>query len=191
MSAKMPVKKGAIEGVSFWVPPLFEDDRGQLVETWRQDDPALKAAGFQPRMNYVSWTRPGFVRGFHVHPGLAGQYRAADREPKGKLFETAGGQRDCFLFLDGTYRLVLFDARVHSPSFCCLQQFFAGRHNRLGVIVPSGVWHAYKNVGTETAFVLNYPDALYGGEGRKQGVDELREGSTTPFFDFNWEITAD
>jgi dTDP-4-dehydrorhamnose 3,5-epimerase len=188
---RFPVKKGKIHDAFSWAPPLFEDDRGQLVETWRRDDPNLAAAGFKAEMSYISWTLPGFVRGFHVHPGLAGQYRLADREPKGKLFDQVGGQRDCFLFLDGTYRLVLFDARLHSPSFGCLQQFFVGQNNRLTILVPSGVWHAYKNVGHSRAMVLNFPDALYRGEGRKQEIDELREGSSTPFFDFNWEIVQD
>jgi dTDP-4-dehydrorhamnose 3,5-epimerase len=191
MSERLAVKKGKIHDATSWSLALHEDDRGQLVELWRRDDPNLKAAGFSAEMAYASWTLPGCVRGFHVHPGLAGKYRLADREPKGKLFATVSGQRDCFLFLDGTYRLALFDARIDSPSFGTLQQFYAGQHNRLAVVVPSGVWHAYKNVGTERAFVVNFPDALYKGEGRRLQVDEMREGSATPFFDFNWEIIAD
>ncbi len=191
MPDKYPVKRGVIHDAATWRPALFEDDRGQLVETWRADDEVLAKAGFRPAMSYVSWTLPGFTRGFHVHPGPEGSYRFAPGEPRGKLFEQVAGQRDCFLFLDGTYRLALFDARVSSPSFGVLQQFFAGEHNRLAVVVPSGVWHAYKNVGEKRAFVLNFPDALYRGEGRRAGVDELREGNVLPFFDFAWEIVAD
>ena len=42
------------------------------------------------------------------------------------------------------------------------------------VFVPPGVVHAYRNVGTEEAFVMNFPDKLYAGWGRKEPVDEIR-----------------
>jgi dTDP-4-dehydrorhamnose 3,5-epimerase len=184
----MKVTKGAIEGVVSWSPALHEDDRGQLVELWRGDDARLKGLGFSPAMAYLSWTHPGFVRGFHVHPGPQGAYTLSAQGAPGKCFDKVAGQRDCFVFLDGTYRLALFDARVGSPSFGRLQQFYAGQHNRLAVVVPSGVWHAYKNVGGARAFVANFPDALYRGEGGQGAVDELRETSATPFFEFDWDI---
>jgi len=187
---RMAFIPGPIEGVEAWELPLHEDDRGQLVELWRADSPRLKAAGFEPTMAYMSWTLPGFVRGFHVHPGLEGQYSFSNQGPQGRCFDRVGGQRDCFLFLDGTYRLALFDARVGSPSFGKLQQVYAGQHNRKAVIVPSGVWHAYKNVGSERAFVVNFPDQLYRGHGGKGLVDELREGSAKPFFDFAWDVVT-
>jgi dTDP-4-dehydrorhamnose 3,5-epimerase len=185
---RMPVTKGKIHDVQSWPLVLHEDDRGQLVELWRKDDPKLKAAGFDPVMAYISWTYPGFVRGFHVHPGLKGQYAFSSKGPAERCFSQVSGQRDCFLFMDGTYRLALYDARENSPTFGTLQQIYAGHHNRAAVIVPSGVWHAYKNVGNTRAMVVNFPDALYRGEGCKAEVDELRETSAEPFFDFNWEI---
>jgi dTDP-4-dehydrorhamnose 3,5-epimerase len=187
MSNRMAVKKGKIHDLACWNPPLYEDDRGQLVETFRADDPQLKGLGFEVKMAYISWTLPGFVRGFHAHPGPEGSYAFAPLKPEGRLFSKVAGQRDCFFFLDGTYRLVLFDARADSPSFGVLQEIFAGEHNRLAVVVPSGVWHAYKNVGPARAFVLNFPDALFKGEGRKQKVDELREENAQPFFEFDFK----
>jgi dTDP-4-dehydrorhamnose 3,5-epimerase len=42
------------------------------------------------------------------------------------------------------------------------------------VIVPPGVVHAYRNVGDRDAFVLNFPDQLYAGWGKKEPVDEIR-----------------
>ena len=40
--------------------------------------------------------------------------------------------------------------------------------------VPPGVVHAYRNVGSSDAFVLNFPDKLYAGWGKKEPVDEIR-----------------
>jgi dTDP-4-dehydrorhamnose 3,5-epimerase len=42
------------------------------------------------------------------------------------------------------------------------------------VTVPPGVVHAYKNVGDADAFVLNFPNRLYAGWGKKEPVDEIR-----------------
>jgi dTDP-4-dehydrorhamnose 3,5-epimerase len=42
------------------------------------------------------------------------------------------------------------------------------------VIVPPGVIHAYRNIGTENGIVFNAPNRLYGGAGRKSPVDEIR-----------------
>jgi dTDP-4-dehydrorhamnose 3,5-epimerase len=49
-----------------------------------------------------------------------------------------------------------------------------GENNPVFVIVPPGVVHAYQNIGAADAFVLNFPDRLYAGRGRKEPVDEIR-----------------
>jgi dTDP-4-dehydrorhamnose 3,5-epimerase len=36
------------------------------------------------------------------------------------------------------------------------------------------VVHAYKNVGGSEGIVLNYPNRLYAGRGKKEPVDEIR-----------------
>ncbi len=42
------------------------------------------------------------------------------------------------------------------------------------VIIPPGVVHAYKNIGTVDGLVYNAPNKLYAGTGKKQPVDEIR-----------------
>ena len=46
--------------------------------------------------------------------------------------------------------------------------------DRLIVVVPPGVVHAYKNSGDSEGIVLNFPDRLYAGKGRREKVDEVR-----------------
>jgi len=51
-------------------------------------------------------------------------------------------------------------------------------------IVPPGVVHGYKNVSKTTrGMVVNYPDKLFMGWGRKEAVDEIRheEENDSPF----------
>ena len=50
-------------------------------------------------------------------------------------------------------------------------------------VVPVGVVHAYKNVGSEVGIVLNAANRLYKGWGRKDPVDEIRheDQADSPF----------
>jgi dTDP-4-dehydrorhamnose 3,5-epimerase len=41
-------------------------------------------------------------------------------------------------------------------------------------IVPPGVVHAYKNIGTENGIVFNGPNRLYSGKEKKSTIDEIR-----------------
>ena len=49
-----------------------------------------------------------------------------------------------------------------------------GESNRQCVIVPPGVVHAYRNVGTTPGWVFNAPNRLYAGPGKGGPVDEVR-----------------
>lgn len=145
-----PFREGAIQGVE--VSPLkkYQDVRGWLAEIFRADE--LKSY-MMPAMSYVSETLPGATRGPHEH-----------------LLQT-----DYFCFLGpSTFRLVLWDNRPRSPTYRCQQELVAGEDNPCVVIVPEGVVHAYRNVGSRPGWVINYPNRLYAGEGRKEPVDEIR-----------------
>jgi dTDP-4-dehydrorhamnose 3,5-epimerase len=48
--------------------------------------------------------------------------------------------------------------------------------------VPPGVVHAYRNVGDDDAFVLNFPDRLYAGKNKAEPVDEIRHEETDSEF---------
>jgi dTDP-4-dehydrorhamnose 3,5-epimerase len=139
-----------IEGVVFKALKKFGDTRGWLVELFRDDE---LAAGDRPRMGYVSETLPGVARGPHEHVD----------------------QSDYFVFLGpGDFKLYLWDARPASPTFRQRQTMIVGESNRQAVLVPPGVVHAYRCVGDRPGWVINCPNRLYAGEGRKQPVDEIR-----------------
>lgn len=143
-------KEGAIAGVE--VRPLRKhlDSRGWLSEIFRYDELDLEV---RPVMAYVSETLPGVARGPHEH-----------RE-----------QTDYFCFLGpSTFELTLWDNRPGSPSYWHRQRLIVGGENPCVVIVPQGVVHAYRNVGEKPGWVINCPNRLYGGEGRKGPVDEIR-----------------
>ena len=137
----------SIDGVV--VKPLkrFTDSRGWLTELFREDE---LPEGFSPVMGYVSLTHPGVARGPHEHVN----------------------QTDGFAFLSGQYEVTLWENRPgrHPAKFVVA----CGEANPLFLTVPPGVVHAYRNIGEGDAIVLNFPNQLYAGYGKKDAVDEIR-----------------
>jgi dTDP-4-dehydrorhamnose 3,5-epimerase len=143
-------KDGPVEGVVIRNLSKHADQRGWLVELFRQDEVARE---FLPVMSYISETRPGVARGPHEH-----------RE-----------QADLFCFIGpSTFRVYLWDARQDSPTFGNRMVFDAGEEAPKSVIIPAGIVHAYKNIGKVPGWVVNLPNKLYAGNGRKDPVDEIR-----------------
>ena len=53
----------------------------------------------------------------------------------------------------------------------------AGEKAPKSVLIPAGVVHAYKNIGSVLGMVVNCPNRLYAGHGRSAPVDEIRHES--------------
>lgn len=133
------------------ITPLkkLHDERGWLAEFFRHDE--LESDSY-PVMGYISQTRPGVARGPHEHVD----------------------QTDLFVFFSGTFRLFLWDARPASPSFGIRRVVDLGEKQPAAVIVPPGVVHAYRNIGDSDALIVNCPNRLYAGWGKREPVDEIR-----------------
>ncbi len=155
----MQFHPGIIDGV-IWRPlRKYHDPRGWLCELFRLDE---LPAEFHPVMGYISATEPGIARGPHEHVD----------------------QADYFCFLGpSNFKVYLWDTRPKSPSHLAHQTDVVGADKPMMLIIPAGVVHAYKNVGTEPGLVFNCPNRLYKGADRKEPVDEIRheEDAKTPF----------
>jgi len=128
----------------------FNDGRGWLVELFRHDDLANE---FYPAMAYISSTNPGVARGPHEHVD----------------------QADLFCFLGpSNFKFRMWDNRADSPTFRNMMTMIVGADDPKAVIVPKGVVHAYQNVGDTDGIVINCPNRLYMGKGRREQVDEIR-----------------
>jgi dTDP-4-dehydrorhamnose 3,5-epimerase len=148
--AMMSFKNGIIHDVIIRDLTKYQDNRGWLMELFRSD---IIVKEFLPAMFYISQTEPGVARGPHEHKN----------------------QADLFCFIGpSTFRLYLWDARKDSPTFGQKMAFDAGEQKPQAVIVPAGVVHAYRNVGNIQGWVINLPNRLYAGKGRKEEVDEIR-----------------
>ena len=84
-------------------------------------------------------------------------------------------QTDYFCFIGpSNFKLVLWDNRKGSGSYGSKMVVFVGEDNPASVIIPEGVVHAYKNVGSKDGAVMNFPNRLFMGEGKKSKIDEIR-----------------
>jgi dTDP-4-dehydrorhamnose 3,5-epimerase len=68
----------------------------------------------------------------------------------------------------------MWDNRPDSPTHRYMMSFDAGVDEPRAVIVPKGVVHGYKNIGDIDGMVINCPNRLYMGEGKKEPIDEIR-----------------
>lgn len=139
-----------IDGIIIKPLKKFSDDRGWLMELFRTDEVDSE---YYPTMTYISMTKPGVARGPHEHLD----------------------QADYFCFAGPSdFKVFLWDNRSDSKTYRNRMVFVAGESNPTVVIVPKKVVHAYKNVGATDGLVINCPNRLFKGEGKKEPVDEVR-----------------
>ena len=141
---------GDIDGVVFDKLTRYKDQRGWLIELYREDEVAKE---FHPVMGYMSMTHAGIARGPHEHRD----------------------QADLFCFLGpSTFKLYLWDNRTSSKTYQNRISVLLGEDDPQSVIIPPGVVHAYKNVGSDSGLVYNFPNQLFQGPNRSLPVDEIR-----------------
>jgi dTDP-4-dehydrorhamnose 3,5-epimerase len=143
-------KAGKIEGVLVKSLPKFVDERGWLTELFRHDE--LEEL-YRPVMGYISMTSVEVARGPHEHVD----------------------QADNFAFIGpSNFKIYLWDNRKTSPTYMVRQVLFAGEDAPKSVLIPPGVAHAYRNVGGKQGMVVNFPNRLFAGQGKREPVDEIR-----------------
>ena len=138
-------RDGPIEGVEIRSLRRFGDVRGWLVELFRNDE---LPPDLHPTMAYVSETKPGIVRGPHEHVD----------------------QTDYFAFVGpSTFELRLWDSRPESPTYGNYICRTGGVDDPITVTIPPGVIHAYRNMGSDSGWVLNAPTDFTPGTERRSG----------------------
>lgn len=155
---KKSKQKTQIKGVVFFDLQKFDDDRGWLIELFRND--CLENNNF-PIMGYISQTKPGVSRGPHEHEF----------------------QSDLFCFVGpGNFELVLWE-KTKDENAPYQEKHLVGESNPVAVIVPPGVVHAYKNISSYPGVVFNAPNKLFAGPGKCYPIDEIRyeHDKSSPF----------
>ena len=125
-----------IEGLKFRLTRPVPHEDGHVIEIARDDWEILH----DPiRQVHMSTTLPGRVRAWGLHR------RTTDR-----LFVASG-----------LVHIVCWDGRRESASFGRVNEFTFSDRNPGLVIVPTNVYHGWKNIGTMEAIVVNMPTRPY------------------------------
>ena len=142
--------EGEIRDVVVYPIKKYTDDRGWLAELFRHDQLDEE---FFPVMSYISFTQPGVQRGPHEHVD----------------------QADLFCFIGpSTFKMRMWDNRPDSATHNRIMTLLVGEDDPQAIVVPKGVVHGYKNVGEVDGMVINCPNRLYMGEGKREAIDEIR-----------------
>jgi dTDP-4-dehydrorhamnose 3,5-epimerase len=125
-----------IDGVVVRYQRPIEDRRGEVVEVYRpswglHDDPLVYV--YQVRL------RPGAIKGWVIHEH----------------------QEDRLFFITGVVRWGLYDHRPDSPTRGLVNDLVFSDRNATLLIIPRGVYHAVRNIGTTDAIFINMPTQPY------------------------------
>jgi dTDP-4-dehydrorhamnose 3,5-epimerase len=148
-----------IAGVKVEPLRLHPDDRGYFLEVQRMgyglaaDFPA-STSQFSAALSY-----PGTVKAFHFH-----------------LHQT-----DCWTPVQGMFQVALVDLRIGSPTFGRRNTLYAGALRPWQVLIPPGVGHGYKVIGSESALLVYMTDRFYNPH------DEGRIPYNDPSIHYDWE----
>jgi len=145
-----------IEGVTTKRLRVIADERGRLMEMLRCDDDIFRRFG----QVYLSVCYPGVVKGWHYHKK----------------------QYDYFTVVSGMAKVALYDGRPDSPTHGEIAEFFLGRDNPMLLVIPPGVLHGIKAVGTAPAYLVNCPTEPYDHE----RPDEYRVDPHSPEIPYDW-----
>lgn len=146
-----------IDGVHVKQLKVIPDERGFLYEMLRCDDPFFQRFG----QCYLTAVYPGVVKGWHWH----------------RL------QTDHFVCVKGMAKVVLYDRREGSATRGEINEFFLGERNPILLVIPNGVLHGMKGIGTETAMIVNTPTHPY----QHQAPDEYRVDPHANDIPYDWD----
>ena len=95
---------------------------------------------------YMSVTKPGCFKGYHLHKVRSARYICI----KGKIKIT--------LFLDGKFQEHILDSKENKRLF-----------------IPNNIPTGIENIGKEDAFLINYPDPSYDPDLKDEQIEYTRE----------------
>ena len=86
--------------------------------------------------------------------------------------------------IKGMLKLTLYDSRKSSATYKQIQEVFPGERKPLLVKIPPLVYHGFKAIGGETAYVINVPTELY----NYKEPDEFRLPPDTKQIPYDWSL---
>jgi dTDP-4-dehydrorhamnose 3,5-epimerase len=151
---------GLIAGVHASPLTIRPDDRGYFEEVFRQGQGLARAMADHKRLQVsAALSYPGTVKAIHYHLR----------------------QTDLWTPVLGLFQVMLYDLRMQSPTFGQTNTLYTGVLRPLQILIPPGVGHGYKVLGTESALLVYATDQFY------DPSDEGRLPWDDPDIRYDWE----
>jgi dTDP-4-dehydrorhamnose 3,5-epimerase len=154
-----PDSKDLIAGVRVQPYPVWPDDRGYFLEVARLGQGFTEHFPRESTQVSSALSYPGTIKAFHFHRR----------------------QTDCWVPVQGMLQVALVDLRPGSATFGARNTFYLGEHRRWQLLVPPGIGHGYKVIGTDPALLIYLTDRLYDPQ------DEGRIPHDDPKIQYDWE----
>ena len=149
-----------IDGVRCTPIAVWPDDRGYFLEVQRAGKGLnghfpLETTQISAALNY-----PGIIKAFHFH-----------------RFQT-----DCWTPAMNMMQVALVDLRAESPTFGQRNTLYVGNLRPWQILIPPGIAHGYKVVGTGPSLLIYATDRFY------NPADEGRIPHDDPGLNYDWEL---
>ena len=147
-----------IEGVKTKKLKVIPDERGRLMEVFRNDDELYEKFG----QVYMTTNYPGVVKAWHYH----------------KI------QTDNVVCVKGMMKVVLYDNRDNSSTKGEVNEFFIGDYNPMFIQIPPRVYHGWKCISNDESIAVSVPTEPYNYE----EPDEFRLPFDSKEIPYDWNI---
>ena len=153
-----------IAGIVIESMQVHPDDRGFFAELARLGSRGI-ASGMVPDSQHqiqisTTLTYPGTIKAIHYH------------------YE----QTDLWAPIAGMLQVILYDLRRNSATFGRTNTLYAGVHQPWKILIPPGIGHGYKVLGTQPAQLVYVTDRYYNPK------DEGRLQYDHPDIAYDWEL---
>jgi len=157
-----PKSSELIQGLQIEELKVFADDRGFFTELARLGARIAEKMlpGGESRIQVsATLTYPGTIKAIHYH------------------FE----QTDLWAPISGMFQVFLYDLRRDSITFSKINTLYLGQYSPWSILIPPGVGHGYKVVGTQPAMLVYLTNRYYNPN------DEGRLAYDHPEIGYDWE----
>jgi dTDP-4-dehydrorhamnose 3,5-epimerase len=154
-----PSSPDLISGVEIAPIALWPDDRGYFLEVQRMGRGLAARFPLETTQVSAALNYPGAVKAFHYHLH----------------------QADCWTPAMGMLQVALADLRAGSPTFGARNTLYVGSLRPWQIVIPAGVAHGYKVIGTGPAMLIYLTDRFYDPR------DEGRIAYNEPSLNYDWE----
>ena len=155
-----PSADGAIEGVVIAPQVIWPDDRGYFFEVGRIGQGLIAAFPVETTQISATTTYPGAIKAFHYH----------------------ARQSDCWVPSAGMLQVALIDLREESRTFGRKNTLYIGVLRPWMLLIPPGVAHGYKVIGTGPAGLVYVTSRCY------DPADEGRIAHDDARLNYDWEL---